>query len=554
LSIIIMNRGALAILIIFVLSPHLTLAADPKGFFDYAGCDVFSGWSCDADSYSTPLAIHFYADGTASTGSFVGSTVAGNAREAAVGTQCGGYVSHGFSFPTPASLKDGLTHTIYAYAINTPSGINPLLTNNGKTINCCAGDRMSIQFLGTGAADSSSWKSYGRQLSSILVNKDLLVDLSCWTNDAGGNKGTCGVARLQQYGIDMNAINYMLITHHHLDHFDPAQIVALAQARTSTTKLTLYGGVTVVSQMNSYLSSNGKTGLINVVHLEPYTSAAVGPYMVTPLIANHDTPDNEPYVYMIKYYGKQFMYGTDSGVLAGTSLSTIYSKIFDLVIRERTFASGSGVDHMDTSKVAAERADWIAHGVITASTPYYLTHIAYCGVGNCAIPSGTVDPGDGAKVYICLPPTTTTTTTSSTSTTTTTTTTRVNTTTSTTTTLTNMSTTTTTTSTTTTTAPTTTTTSTTSSSTTTSESSTTSTSTTTLSTSTSSTTTSTIANTTTSTTPNQCVMPGNYAPCGELSLFEAVEGIYSWVSGNLGLGELIDLIDSWADPADYPPG
>jgi hypothetical protein len=111
-------------------------AQEPKGNFDYAGCDVFSGWSCDADSYSTALSIHFYADGLAGGGTFVGSTTANLARESAVGSQCGGNVNHGFSFPVPASLMDGKPHTIYAYAINTPSGNNPLLTRNGKSITC----------------------------------------------------------------------------------------------------------------------------------------------------------------------------------------------------------------------------------------------------------------------------------------------------------------------------------------------------------------------------------------------------------------------------------
>ncbi|MFZ2456667.1 MAG: MBL fold metallo-hydrolase [Candidatus Altiarchaeia archaeon] len=506
-------------------------------------------------------------------------------------------------------------------------------------------EQMSIHLLGTGAADSSSWKTYGRQLSSILVNKDLLVDLSCWTNDAGGNKGTCGVARLNKYGVDKNAINYVLITHHHLDHFDTAQIVALAQARTSATKMTLYGGVTVVSQVNSYLASDGKTGLLNVVHLEPYVPAAVGPYTVTPLIANHDTPGNEPYVYMIKYYGKQFLYGTDSGVLAGTTLSIIYATKFDQVIRERTFASDTGVAHMDKNKVAAERADWIAHGVITASTPYALTHIAYCRRGSCSIPSGTTDVGDGAKLYVNVSYSpigyfdgancnifngwtcdsddysmplgvhfyvdgpagsgsflasassnvvreqavadlcggyanhgfsfttpgslkdgrshtiyayainipvgtnpllgiktlqcTTTTTTSTTTTTTTTTSTTTSSSTSTTATTTSSTTTTTS--------------STTTTSTTTSSTSSTSTTTSTFSSSSSTSTTSTSTSSTTSSTVPQCVMPGNSPPCEDVSLLEVVGGIYKWFDGIFGLGEVIDLIDSWADPMSYLP-
>ena len=41
-------------------------------------------------------------------------------------------------------------------------------------------EQMVIQLLGTSAADPGGWVSYGRQLSSILVNNNLLVDFSCW--------------------------------------------------------------------------------------------------------------------------------------------------------------------------------------------------------------------------------------------------------------------------------------------------------------------------------------------------------------------------------------
>jgi phosphoribosyl 1,2-cyclic phosphodiesterase len=262
---------------------------------------------------------------------------------------------------------------------------------------------MTIQFLGTGAGDSSDWIHYGRQLSSILVNKDLLIDFSCWTDNESMIKGACGVARMWQFGIDMNAINYILITHQHQDHFDPEQLVALALARTSTTPMTLYGGVAVTKMMNDYLDSIAGRNLINVVHLNPYTRVAIGPYMVTSLVANHDLPENEPYIYMIQYCGKLFLYGTDSGVLKEKSLASIYATKFDLVIRERTFEhDNNSSKHMDLDNVTTERADWIKHRVITASTPYVLTHIYNCSVGNCSIPIGTTDLGDRAKLNVSV--------------------------------------------------------------------------------------------------------------------------------------------------------
>jgi hypothetical protein len=81
--------------------------------------------------------VHFYMDGAAGIGKFIGSTTANLTRETAVGTACGGNSSHGFSFAMPTIAKDGKSHTIYAYAINTPTGTNPALTNT-KTITCAA--------------------------------------------------------------------------------------------------------------------------------------------------------------------------------------------------------------------------------------------------------------------------------------------------------------------------------------------------------------------------------------------------------------------------------
>ena len=142
----------------------------------------------------------------------------------------------------------------------------------------------------------------------------------------------------------------------------------------------------------------------------------------------------------------------------------------------------------------------------------------------------------GINFIVSYPATTTTTTTTTTRTTTTTTTT---------------STTRTTTTTTSTTASSTSTTTTTSS--TSNTSSTTTTSRITTSTSTSTTTTNGTSNTSaTTTTQPQCIMPGNYPPCNDVTLSEVVNAINRWAAGEYDLWYLIDLIDSWANPISYP--
>jgi len=41
-------------------------------------------------------------------------------------------------------------------------------------------------------------------------------------------------------------------------------------------------------------------------------------------------------------------------------------------------------------------------------------------------------------------------------------------------------------------------------------------------------------------------MPGDYPPCGNVTLQEILDMIAEWLAGNAGLGEVIDLINAWA--------
>jgi hypothetical protein len=65
--------------------------------------------------------------------------------------------------------------------------------------------------------------------------------------------------------------------------------------------------------------------------------------------------------------------------------------------------------------------------------------------------------------------------------------------------------------------------------------------------------TTTTSSSTTTTTPLECILPGNYPPCGEVSLNEVVDAINQWALSNLELGKVVDLINSWADPTGHPP-
>ncbi len=125
------------------LTPNLAITVGtpvsylPKGYHDGSDCIQTTGWTCDQNDYTQPLKVHLYKDGGPGVGTFLVEITADQPREPGVAAQCGGNANHGFVYATPQSLKDGLPHTINAYAINIgPPDTNPALTNTPKMINC----------------------------------------------------------------------------------------------------------------------------------------------------------------------------------------------------------------------------------------------------------------------------------------------------------------------------------------------------------------------------------------------------------------------------------
>ena len=140
----------------------------PIGYHDGLTCSVTNGWACDASDYGSALTIEFYKDGPAgSGGTYAWNTTANITREAAVGTLCGGNASHGFQSNVPSSLKDGASHSIYAYAINTgTAGANKtLLTNSPRSISCAAVTPPSFTVNGASSATITSGSSATLQWS-----------------------------------------------------------------------------------------------------------------------------------------------------------------------------------------------------------------------------------------------------------------------------------------------------------------------------------------------------------------------------------------------------
>lgn len=103
----------------------------PQGFLDGASCDGIGGWVRFPDD-ANPVAVRFYVDGPAGHGSDLGSVVAGLQRSDLPFRD----KNHGFAIDIPDALKDGRSHAIYVYAIDSRTGTETLLEGSPKSIRC----------------------------------------------------------------------------------------------------------------------------------------------------------------------------------------------------------------------------------------------------------------------------------------------------------------------------------------------------------------------------------------------------------------------------------
>jgi len=168
----------------------------PEGYLDHADCNTIGGWARDPDTTNT-IRVDLYIDGEAGSGTFLGGTYANIYRSDLPFSD----KNHGFNITTPSSLKDGKTHTIYAYAIDSEGGTNPLLSDSPKTITCSSApsppsnvqasdgtytDRVRVTW--SASSGATSYEVY-RAASSSGTKSKIGIPSGTYYNDASASVG-----------------------------------------------------------------------------------------------------------------------------------------------------------------------------------------------------------------------------------------------------------------------------------------------------------------------------------------------------------------------------
>lgn len=218
-----------------------------------------------------------------------------------------------------------------------------------------------------------------RTRSQALVNEDLLLDLCPDT-----------YAHTLHQGKDLSAAKYLLVTHHHTDHFYPAELLirggGYAHNMVSQT-LDIYCNTHVrdyfYKAAGHELEPEIEAGLFFHI-LRPFETVQVGPYRVTPLPARHMRPEDDAFFYLIEEGEKSLLYAHDTG--------RFYPEVFDFLAERRKpltlvsldctsgpLENGPQGGHMGVPDNIVVKQTLLSLGAADENTTFILNHFSHNG-------------------------------------------------------------------------------------------------------------------------------------------------------------------------------
>ncbi|MFO0571999.1 MAG: SpoIID/LytB domain-containing protein, partial [Polyangiaceae bacterium] len=132
----------------------------PQGYLDEAGCSTIRGWAYDPDQKDAALDVQIYIDvGPGAAGASPIAVVADVHRDdlcTAIGS-----CEHGFELPTPASLLDGQSHSVWAVAIDASGAPEAELTQSPLPLTCSGGAGGAGGSVGSGGSGGDAGSKGG---------------------------------------------------------------------------------------------------------------------------------------------------------------------------------------------------------------------------------------------------------------------------------------------------------------------------------------------------------------------------------------------------------
>lgn len=201
---------------------------------------------------------------------------------------------------------------------------------------------MKVKYLGTAAAEG--WPAVfcecdacqkarelgGRNIrtrSQAMVDQNILIDF-----------GPDTYAHVLLHNLDLLKIEHIFITHSHMDHFYPEDLIMRGHpycVQKKNKSVLLYGNEKVKEYYEDTMDQkNDSPDLkerIKFQVLKPFQEVQAGDYKVTPLPAAHDETE-DCFIYLFENKnGIRYLYGNDTGYFPSETWQFLQDKYLDYV-------------------------------------------------------------------------------------------------------------------------------------------------------------------------------------------------------------------------------
>lgn len=277
---------------------------------------------------------------------------------------------------------------------------------------------MELQYLGTAAAEG--WPALfcsceickkarevgGKELrtrTQAIVDGKILIDFPPDTYTHALN-----------YSLQLGQIQHLLITHSHMDHFFPVELIHRHEHFGHNAKgmLHVYGNEAVEKAFyDAVLIDRFKVHpldkAVRFVRLSPFADFMADGYHIIPVPADHDKRET-CYIYIIEKDGKSILYGHDTGLnLSSEAKDCIFGRKYSLVSMDATMGKKHSEGyHMGLPDALAFAGMLKEHGCIQPDTVKVINHFSHNGemthgqLEEFAKEHGMVASYDGMKVVL----------------------------------------------------------------------------------------------------------------------------------------------------------
>ncbi len=240
---------------------------------------------------------------------------------------------------------------------------------------------MKLYFLGTCAADynprlrgdlAGKHDKNARRSNAVLLNGNTLIDCGDWI-----------LEELAIAGVEMAAIQHVLVSHSHADHFRPDHLCTIAAA--AGHPIHVWASVDTLG-----LLAKKSIGLAGAELLVPHalnsrcnpTAVAVGELTVTALPSNHQTdiPGEETMHFLVEQDGRSLFYGTDGAWLPTVTGKHLFEKQLNCYLFDATCGDYDDdyriFEHNTVPMIRTMIKVLRQHNAFAPDARLYLVHIA----------------------------------------------------------------------------------------------------------------------------------------------------------------------------------